>query len=652
MQLVIDIETYSPEDLGDAGVYKYAEHPDFEILLIGYATNDEPVRLIDMTAPGAGEEYARLAEYLTDAQTVKIAHNCSFERACLSRTFGIALPPDEWEDTMHMAQRCGLPASLEAAGAALRLEIQKSADGKALINYFCKPCKPSQTNGGRTRNLPTHAPEKWARFCEYCKRDVETERALYRRLCKTDAPTEAERAIEILDAKINARGIPIDREFAAAAAEMDATFKTDKLRLMRMLTGLENPQSALQLKCWLQTQGVRTDKTDKKTLAALSGAAISPTVRRVLALREMLGKTSTAKYPAVLAATCADGRIRGTLQYYGAGRTGRWAGRILQPQNLPQNHLDYLDAYREIVRRGDLPGLSLLAPNVPDVLSQLIRTVIVAGEGQTLLVADYHAIEAVCLAYLADEKWRLKVFAGDGKIYEASYAQAFGVPKESVTKGSPERQKGKIMELACGYGGGVGALTAFGADKLGLSAAQMQALIDNWRAASPHIVRLWRRLENAAKQAIGSRGETVALTRADGYRIAAFRADADGLTLTLPSERILRYWHARVTDGRITFDAQNQTTRKWEPSETYGGKLCENLVQAFARDILAAAMLRLDEAGYEILFSVHDEIICEAPTGGRWEDMAAIMGAPVDFAPGLDRYLYADGYSTPFYRKD
>lgn len=651
-RLVIDIETYSSEDLGAVGAYKYAEAPDFEILLIGYARDDEPVRVLDLTGDYDRAEYAALTAALTDPAVAKIAHNNSFERVCLARWTGLALPPEQWEDTMHMAQRCGLPASLDNVGRVLHLEEQKADTGKALIRYFCKPVKPTEANGGRTRNLPLHAPEKWAVFVDYCRQDVETERALYRRLRPSDKPTETERAVELLDAKINARGIPIDRAFAVRAAEMDAACKREKLAEMQRITGLQNPMSAPQLKLWLAACGVATASLDKAAVADLLDTVQSPTVRRVLALRQQLSKTSTTKYPAVLAALCSDDRIRGTLQYYGAGRTGRWAGRILQPQNLPQNHLDRIEDYRAIVGDGDLDGLSLLE-DVPDTLSQLIRAMIRAGEGKTLLVADYHAIEAVCIAYLAGERWRLSVFAGDGKIYEASYAQAFGVPKESVVKGSPQRQKGKIMELACGYGGGVGALKKFGADKMGLADAGMRELIRSWRRASPAVVRFWHEAEDAARRAIRAPGHTIPLRRRqDGYLVVIYRADADGLWCKLPSGRKLCYSGAFLDGGEIRYHTQEQQTRKWVVGKTYGGKLVENIVQAFARDILAEAMLRLDAAGYEILFSVHDEIICEAPKTARWEDMAAIMGEPVAWAPGLDRYLHADGYSTVFYKKD
>ena len=643
--LFIDLETFSSEDLAKAGVFRYVEAPDFEILLMSYAFGEEPVRVWDFVQNGPPPW---LAEVLTDPEIVKAAHNYQFERACLNKALGVYTPPEQWVDTMHLAAMNGLPMTLEAAGAALQLDQQKLDTGKALIRYFCKPCAATKTNGGRTRNRPEHAPEKWAQFKEYCLRDTETERAIYSRLWRTRV-TETERRVECLDARINERGIQIDLKLASEAIAMDEAFKAVKTAEMRDLAGLENPNSVTQLKTWLGTRGLYPDSLDKKALADLLTKVTDPTTRRVLQLRQLLGKSSTAKYAAMEAATCRDGRIRGTLQYYGAGRTGRWAGRLIQVQNLPQNHLERIDLVRDIVRRGDLEGLEMVYDNVPDVLSQLIRTAIVAKDGCTFLVADYHAIEAVCIAYLAGEKWRLDVFAGDGKIYEASYAQAFGVPKDSVKKGSPERQKGKIMELACGYGGGIGALKQFGADKLGLTDDALQDLIDSWRAASPRITALWRACEKAAKAALRSPGNVFKL--ANG---CAYTRDRDALRLILPSGRRLSYWGACLDDstGSIRFMGQNQTTRKWEKTETWGGRLVENIVQAFARDILAEAMLRLEDAGYPVVFSVHDECIVEAPEGSRWEDVAEIMGQPVSWAPDLARYLHADGYSTRFYKKD
>ena len=638
-----DLESFSSEDIKN-GVFRYVEAPDFEILLMSYAFGNDPVQVWDFTQDGLPPW---LAGALTDPNVIKVAHNCQFERACMHKAFDVYSPPVQWMDTMHLAAMNGLPMTLEAAGAALQLEQQKLDTGKALIRYFCKPCAPTKANGGRTRNLPEHAPEKWALFKEYNRRDTEAEREIFYRLIPTKL-TPTERRVECLDARINERGVLIDRTLAEQAVHMDEAFKAEHSAEMQKLTGLENPNSVSQLKAWLAARGLPAQSLDKKSMPDLMKRAIDPTTKRVLALRQMLGKSSTKKYTAMLNAACADGRIRGTLQYYGAARTGRWAGRIIQPQNFPQNHLDQIDKVRAIVRSGDLEGLELIYDNIPDVLSQLIRTAIVAAPGHTFLVADYHAIEAVCIAYLADEKWRLDVFAGDGKIYEASYAQAFGVPKESVKKGSPERQKGKIMELALGYGGGPGALLAFGADKLGLNPDQLQELVDKWRAASPKITAFWSACERAARNALRNPGRTFKL--ANG---CAYLRDRNALRLILPSGRRLSYWGAWLDEeNHIRFMGQNQTTRKWEKMETWGGRLVENIVQAFARDILAEAMLRLDDAGFPVVFSVHDEVIVEALESASVADVQRIMAQPVSWAPGLDKYLSADGYATPFYKKD
>lgn len=643
--LFADIETYSSADLSRGGVRKYAEAPDFDILLMSYAWDDEPVRVWDFTADGPPPW---LREALLDETVLKVAWNISFERTCFNRYFDLYTPPEQWRDAMTLAAMNGLPMSLEAAGAALRLTEQKLDTGKALINYFCKPCRPTKVNGGRTRNLPEHAPDKWQQFITYCGRDTEVERTIYQRLIHFPV-TATERRVEWADARINERGVMIDRQLVASAIRMDDAFKAEHMQEMQRLTGLENPNSLVQLKAWLATRGLTPETLDKKAVTELLGTAIDPTTRRVLRLRQLLGKSSTAKYTAMEEAVCNDGRIRGLLQYYGAGRTGRWAGRRVQLQNLAQNHLDQIDLVRDIVKHGDLEGLELIYDNVPDVLSQLIRTALIAKDGHTFLVADYHAIEAVCIAYLAGEGWRLNVFAGDGKIYEASYAQAFGVPKESVKKGTPERQKGKIMELALGYGGGPSALLAFGADKLGLEPEQLQELVDRWRAASPKITAMWRACEKAAKAAIRCPGKAYRLKNGCTYL-----RDRDALRLILPSGRRLSYWGAWLDEdsGSIRFMGQNQTTRKWERMETWGGRLVENIVQAYARDILAEAILRLEAAGFPVVFSVHDECIVEAPEGARWQDMAEIMGQPVSWAPGLDKYLHADGYETKFYRKD
>lgn len=666
-ELFIDIETYSDADLPSTGLYPYVESQEFEILLIAYAFGDGPVQL-------TGPESAALSGPLTDPNVLKIAHNNAFERTALGKWLGRYLPPEEWSDTMILAAMNGLPMSLEAAGAALGIEKQKMKEGKALINYFCKPCRPTAANGGRTRNLPEHAPEKWATFCDYCRRDVEAMRQIYRRLQRTTVP-EWERRVWCMDARINERGVLIDRELAEAAVAVDEAFRAQHLTEMRQLTGLPNPNSVTQLKAWLGGAGLDADSLNKEAVADLRGRATDPMTKRVLELRALLGKTSTKKYEAMLNAAGADDRVRGITQYYGAARTGRWAGRLVQLQNLPQNHLDDIADVRELVRARDLGGLELLYDSVPDVLSQLIRTAFIAKPGHTFLVADYSAIEARVIAYLAGEQWRMDVFASGGDIYCSSASQMFKVPVVKHGINGHLRQKGKIAELACGYGGGVGALKAFGADKMGLSEEEMQDIVNQWRLASPSIPRLWREVENAAKKAIQTPGKTVrlrrktrdpeqaryneAITDGCGYspyfnaggNVCEYRKDADALRCRLPSGRVLTYWCAGLDDdGSISFMGQNQTTRAWEKTETWGGKLVENIVQAFARDCLAVSMLRLEEAGYDVVFHVHDEIIAEAPEGSRWQDMADIMGLPIEWAPGL--LLRGDGYETRFYMKD
>lgn len=648
-RLFVDIETYSETDISKAGAARYVADPSFEILLVQYAWDRGPVHVIDLLAtdpfdPVGSCDLVEIALALTDPDVVKIAHNSAFERAAFTKHFRQDTPPEQWEDTMILAAMNGLPMSLDAVGAALQIEDQKIKEGKALINYFCKPCKPTISNGGRTRNRPEHDPERWERFKRYGGRDVEAMQEIYYRLDGYAVP-EWERRVWALDARINERGVKIDRELAEAAIAVDEAFRVEHMAELQGLTGLENPNSVAQLKGWLEGVGVFADSLDKETVSDFLGRLPDPTTRRVLELRQLLGKTSTKKYEAMTAAAGTDDRVRGLLQYYGAGRTGRWAGRLLQVQNLPQNHLDQIDRVRELVRSRDLDALELLFDSVPDVLSQLIRTALVAEQGHTFLVADYAAIEARVIAYLAGEQWRMDVFARGGDIYCSSASQMFKVPVEKHGINGHLRQKGKIAELACGYGGGVGALKAFGADKMGLTDGEMQDIVTQWRLASPTIPKFWRDTEQAVRWALEQRGRAVSLPCGVKYR-----RDADALRCQLPSGRVLSYWGAQIKNGSVVFMGQNQTTRKWEEVETWGGKLVENIVQAYARDCLAVALLRLDAAGYKIVFHVHDEIIAEAPDGSRWEDMAEIMGRPIPWAPGL--LLRGDGYSTKFYMKD
>lgn len=675
-ELFLDIETYSSVDIRKSGLYPYVESDDFQVLLIAYAWGDEPVRDIDLTDYTDAEELHDIIAGLYDPDTLKIAHNNAFERTALGKFTGHYMPPEEWHDTMVLAAMNGLPMSLEAAGAALQITDQKLDTGTALINYFCKPCRPTISNGQRTRNLPRHAPDKWDKFREYGARDVVAMRQIYRRLQSFLVPAW-ERKVWDLDTRINERGVLVDRELAKAAIAVDKAFKEEHTEEMHKLTGLDNPNSVAQLKDWLETVGVNCDSLNKATLADLKKQVTDPTTRRVLELRQLLGKTSTKKYEAMTTAACADDRVRGITQYYGAARTGRWAGRLVQVQNLPQNHLDEIGKVRELVRAQDLESLELLFDSVPDVLSQLIRTALIAKPGHTFLVSDYAAIEARVIAWLAGEQWRMDVFAQGGDIYCSSASQMFKVPVEKHGVNGHLRQKGKVAELACGYGGGVAALKAFGADKMGLTEQEMQDIVTQWRQASPTIPALWRNVEKAAKTALTNNGRPVPVhgkvydpERAreneakmgadygdysdyfnDGVRlVCTYWRDKDALRCRLPSGRLLTYWNARIEDGSIVFMGQNQTTRKWEKTDTWGGKLVENIVQAVARDCLAVAMLRLDRAGYKITFHVHDELIAEAPEGSRWEDMAEIMGQPIPWAPDL--LLRGDGYETKFYMKD
>ena len=633
--LFLDTETFSATDIKGAGLYRYMEDPAFEVMLLSYAWNDEPVRVLDLFDPADRAELPDIIAGLKDPDTLKVAHYAPFEREAYRQQFGFYQPPEEWLDTMVLCAMNGLPMSLEAAGKALRITQQKLSTGKALINYFCKPCRPTISNGGRTRNLPHHNPEKWEDFKTYCGVDTEAERLIYEMLKGFPVP-KFEREVEAIDARCNERGVLVDLELAESAVFVDEKLREEHTKELQKLTGLDNPNSIAQLKEWLSSVGVECDSLDKNTVQTLKTTLPDPTTKRVLELRQLLGKTSTTKYKAILDAACKDHRVRGLLQYYGAGRTGRWAGRRVQLQNLAQNHLDDIADVREVVRARDLETLELCYNSVPDVLSQLIRTALVAKEGHTFLVADYSAIEARVIAYLAGEQWRMDVFANGGDIYCSSASQMFKVPVEKHGVNGHLRQKGKVAELACGYGGGVAALKAFGAEKMGLTEVEMQDIVTQWRLASPTIPRLWRRIEDAARYALENPGTRCNVTRGGTGKVCTFWRDRYALRCSLPSGRLLTYWDARLDEiGKICFMGQNQTTRQWEKTDTWGGKLVENVVQAFARDCLAVAILRLEKAGFDICFHVHDEIVAEAPDGSRWEDMAEIMGQPIEWAPGL-----------------
>ena len=658
-RLFIDLETFSSVDI-KAGVFKYVEAPDFEILLIAYAWDEGPVQLLDLPlAKGSlhGRQSGKtfptikvleLREALRNPNVIKVAHNSAFERAALSKALGVYLPPEQWEDTMILAAYNGLPLSLDAAGSALGLPLQKIKEGTLLINYFCKPCKETKANGGRTRNLPNHAPDKWERFCSYCLRDVEVCQEIYYKLSSYPV-TDFERRIWALDARINERGVKVDMELAKSAVAVDEAYSAELYQEMQKLTGLENPNSVAQLKEWLEHRGLYTESLNKAAVSDLLSQAIDPTTKRVLQLRQMLSKTSTKKYGTMLSMACADERVRGLTQYYGASRTGRWAGRGVQLQNLAQNHLDAIGEVRELVRARDLETIEMIFPNVTDVLSQLIRTALVAEEGHTFLVADFSAIEARVIAYLAGEQWRMDVFAQGGDIYCSSASQMFKVPVVKHGVNGHLRQKGKIAELACGYGGGVNALLAFGADKMGLTETEMQEIVTQWRAASPTIPRFWRNVERAARSALENPSSRCFV--AETSTPIVYWRDADALRCRLPSGRQLTYWDARLdSEGSICFMGQAGQSGAWMKVDTWGGKLVENIVQAYARDCLAVSMDRLAAAGFQICFHVHDEVVAEAPKGTDWREMAEIMAQPIDWAPGL--LLRADGYTTDFYMKD
>ena len=646
--LAIDIETYSPVDIKKSGLYPYSEHPEFEILLFAYAFDKDPVKVIDFTS--LEDLPSVVFEALTDPTVLKTAHNANFERICIGRYLRVSLPIDQWECTMVKSAMLGLPFQLSAVGKVLKLDQEKMTEGKALIRYFSMPCKPTKANGMRTRNMPEHDADKWATYKKYNGRDVEAEREI-REKTAFFKMHEGEKELYILDQVINDRGVMIDTQFVNNAIDMDATYK-DRLTVeMTELTSLDNPNSVAQLKAWIAEEaGEDVTSLAKEAILAMLKNTPSDEVTKVLKNRQEMAKTSVKKYSTMLDMVGSDGRIRGLSQFYGANRTGRWEGRGVQMQNLPQNHLYDLDLARQLVSENDLEMLEMLFGNVPDTLSQLIRTAFVAKPGCTFLVADFSAIEARVIAWVADEKWRLEVFATHGKIYEASGAQMFKVDISEVTKGSLLRQKAKISELALGYGGGVGALAKMGAEKMGLQEDELQGLVDAWRAANPHIVKLWKTVETAAKKAVGE-GTVVSIQH--GIR---FEGRGNVLYIELPSGRKLSYWQPTIGDnkfggGSVHYWGMNQTTKQWCDQETYGGKLVENIIQAIARDCLAYSMLSLSKAGYEIVFHVHDECIIEKEEDkADIKEVCEIMGQNIPWAKGLP--LRADGYETKYYKKD
>lgn len=653
--LSIDLETYCELDIKKVGTYKYAENCD--ILLWAYAFNAEPVQVIDLAQ---GETVPdRVLQALQDGTTWLAAYNAAFERNVirywLARNYPTIAPPKtkQWFCTMVQSFRLGLPGGLDNLGKAFHLSAdkQKMAVGKRLIQYFSKPCKATKSNGGRTRNLPKHNMEKWNLFKEYCKRDVESERALRWRMQRY-LPTVGEQNLWVLDQQINDTGVLVDTELVANAIKLDAEIKEKVLEKAKALTGIENPNSNAQLLEWFeQSEGYKIDTLDKaKRAELLAGNDINGETRKMLEYKNLLGKTSVKKYEAMQNMLCRDNRVHGMLQFYGAQRTGRWAGRGVQLHNLPQNHLDDLDEARQLVKAGDLETLEVFYDNPSDVLSQLIRTAFIAGKGKRFIVADFSAIEARVIAWIADEDWRIQTFAKGGDIYCASASQMFHVPVVKHGVNGHLRAKGKIAELACGYGGGVNALRAFGADKMGMTESEMQETIAMWRERSPHICQLWRDLETCAKKAIKMK------TRVNYKKGIDFYSNGFYLFMCLPSNRFITYVRPKVEQeeefNRVTLTYEGVTPAgNWGRVHTWGGKLTENLVQAVARDCLALAMTRLNAAGYKIVMHVHDEVILEMLYGkGSLEEATGIMGKAIPWAPGL--LLRADGYETEYYKKD
>ena len=641
--LGIDIETYSSVPLPKCGVYRYADAPDFVILLLSYAFDDGPVITIDLAC---GEQLpADVLAALEDSAVIKVAYNAQFERVCLSKHLGHWLDPHQWRCTAVMASYLTLPARLADVAVALRLTQQKMEEGKELIRYFSVPCKPTKINGGRTRNLPADAPDKWAVYKQYNAQDVETERAVRKALEAWPLP-EHEWELYALDQIINDRGVRVDRKLVKNAMAVDAAFSEAACQRAKELTRLENPGSVNQLKAWLADQEMPMESLAKKIVQEKAAQA-EGIVSELLNLRLELSKTSVKKYEAIARTVCRDGRVRGLLQFGGASRTFRWAGRSVQIQNLPQNHLPDLSLAREIVKTGDEEQLELLFGSVPNTLSELIRTAFIPKDGCRFIVSDFSAIEARVLAWLAGEEWVLDEFRGKGKIYEATASRMFHIPQETIIKGNPNyeyRQKGKQATLSCGYGGGVGALKAMGAK---MPEEEMQPLVDAWRAANPSIVAFWGALDRAARKVIRSKTSTHV------GKVTLYWKD-DKMLVRLPSGRNLCYQSPHFTENRFGSDAigyyaPNAAGQVVE-QETFGGKLAENITQAIARDILAHAMLNLEAAGYPIVFHIHDEAVMEAPVGkGSTKDACRIMAIQPEWAKDLP--LRADGDEMPYYQK-
>lgn len=651
--LSIDVETYCDLDIKDVGAYKYCEHPSFEILLFAYAFNDEPVEIIDFKN---GEEWPqKVKTALLNPRIIKSAFNANFEINTLKRYLINGITAEDWQCTMIKALTMGLPGSLDMVGKALHFpeDKQKMKEGKDLIKYFCKPCKPTKTNGQRTRNLPEHAPDKWETFKLYCKQDVEVERDIRNKLSKYKTLDKEQRLWE-LDQHINDRGVGVDIELIKKAIKCDEQYQERLVSEARKLTGLSNPNSPAQLKEWIGKRiGYAVGSINKDIMPTLIKDAETQgkdEVKRILELRQLMGKTSIKKYQTMQIARCEDGRVRGLLQFYGANRTGRWAGRLVQVQNLPQNHLPDLDDARKLLRNGDFEQIEFLYDSVSDTLSQLIRTAFIPRQGNRFIVADFSAIEARVIAWIAGEEWRLEVFKTHGKIYEASASQMFHVPIESIKKGSDLRQKGKIAELALGYGGSVGALASMDKAK-SIPEEELPELVQHWRNANPNITKFWWDCDKAAKKAIR---EKTTVTLHHGIK---FIYDPGVLFIQLPSGRKLSYIrpkiepHETFSGDKITYEGMEQTSKQWKRLDTYGPKLVENIVQAVARDCLAEAMFKVTASGYYIVMHVHDEIIIDVPKDkGSVEEICNIFGEPIEWAKGLP--LRADGYECSYYMKD
>ncbi|CZR82909.1 dna-directed dna polymerase i [Clostridioides difficile] len=649
--LSIDIETYSDLDIKKVGVYRYVDSANFEILLFAYAFDNEEVKVIDLVND---EELPKeVIEALNDNKVIKSAFNANFERTAISKFLNINLKPNEWSCTMIKALTLGLPGSLDSVSKALKFneDKQKMKEGKALIQYFCKPCKATKVNKGRTRNLPIHDMEKWNKFKEYCKQDVVVEREIRNKLSKYKT-TEREIKLWYLDQRINDTGIKVDTELIENAIECDKRYTEKLTKEAIKITGLNNPNSPAQLKKWLSDKvGFEITSLTKESIPEILKQVDDENVVRILELRKLMSKTSIKKYEAMKLAKGNDNRVRGLLQFYGANRTGRWAGRLVQVQNLPQNHIEDLDLARNLLKEGDFDLIELLYDSVPDVLSQLIRTAFIPSEGHRFIVSDFSAIEARVIAWLAGEKWRLDVFNSHGKIYEASASQMFKIPIENIKKGSELRQKGKLAELSNGYGGSVGALISMGAIKMGLKEEELQPIVTAWRNANPNITKFWWDVDKAAKKAIKDR--TIVKLQ-HGIK---FIYNPGVLFIELPSSRRLSYLrpkiepHTTFSGDKITYEGMEQTSKQWKRIDTYGPKLVENIVQATARDCLREAMFNVTDAGYSIVMHVHDELVIDVDKkGGSLEEVNSIMGKEISWAKGLP--LKADGYECDYYKKD